>query len=213
MAAPGPKSSELSPAKRQQILRGAKALFREVGYERASVDAIAAKAGVSKATIYNHFGSKEALFFSAHSAETEALRETFHGLLEAPTGDIESDLHQIGAELLRLVCSPSNVLRHRVAVGEAGRFPELGQALYDCGLRAGRERMTHFFERARAQGLLEIDDPADAAVDFTALCLGDLFKELQLAVRQEVSPELIEENVRRGVRTFLRAYPPPNRQR
>lgn len=195
-------------AKRQQILSGAKALFREVGYERASVDAIAARAGVSKATIYNHFRSKEALFFCAYSSETERLRETFLGLLEAPTGDIESDLHQIGKELLRLVCAPSNVLHHRVVIGEAGRFPELGQALYDCGLRAGRERMTCFFERAGALGLLEMDDPASAAVNFAALVLGDLFKELQLAVRQDVSEQVIDENVRRGVRTFLRAYLP-----
>lgn len=208
MTSRGPKQSELSPAKRQQIVDGAKALFQEVGYERASVDAIAAKAGVSKATIYNHFRSKEALFLAAYSAETERLREKFHSLLEAPTGDIESDLHQIGAELLRLVCAPSNVLRHRVVIGEAGRFPELGAALYECGLRAGRERMTRFFERAGALGLLEVEDPAAAAVDFASLCLGDLPKELHLGVRKEAPEEAMQANVRRGVRTFLRAYAP-----
>src|SRR5690606_36498040 len=70
-----PKQPDLPPAKREQILQGAKALFRELGFERASVDAIAAEAGVSKATIYNHFRSKEALFLSAYGAETARVRE------------------------------------------------------------------------------------------------------------------------------------------
>lgn len=199
---------ELSAAKREQILDGARALFRELGYERASVDAIAAKAGVSKATIYNHFRSKEALFLSTYGAETEKLRAKFHSLLETPTGDIEGDLHHIGEELLRLVCAPSNVCRHRVVIAEAARFPELGIALHACGLQVGRERMARFFERARTMGLLEMEDPEAAAVDFASLCIGDLSRELQLGVRREVGEADIVANVRRGVRTFLRAYFP-----
>lgn len=48
--------------KRAMILNGAIDVFIEVGYELASMDKIAEIAGVSKCTVYNHFGSKENLF-------------------------------------------------------------------------------------------------------------------------------------------------------
>src|SRR5215204_5592639 len=48
--------------KREAILTAALRVFSQQGYERASVDEIAAEAGVAKPTIYNHFGTKEQLF-------------------------------------------------------------------------------------------------------------------------------------------------------
>lgn len=202
------RQPDLSPVKREQILSGARALFREVGYERASVDAIAARAGVSKATLYNHFRSKEALFVSSFGAETEVVREKFLSLLETPSGDIEKDLRQIGEQLIRLACSPSYVCRSRIVAAEAVRFPELGRALYESGIEVGRERLARFFAAAAAMQILEVQDPHDAAVDFSSLCLGDLSKKLDLGVIVEVSEEAIARNVHRAVRTFLRAYRP-----
>src|SRR5215475_5098081 len=51
-----------SDAKRDAILRGAKAVFLKQGFESTSMDVVALRAGVSKMTVYRHFGSKEALF-------------------------------------------------------------------------------------------------------------------------------------------------------
>ena len=48
--------------KRATILDGAVDVFISMGYELASMDKIAETAGVSKRTVYNHFGSKENLF-------------------------------------------------------------------------------------------------------------------------------------------------------
>src|SRR5512133_2295313 len=61
-------------AKRGQILAGARQVFGELGFERASVDLIAARAGVSKATIYNHYDDKNALFVACATQEVEELR-------------------------------------------------------------------------------------------------------------------------------------------
>ncbi|MBM5573819.1 TetR/AcrR family transcriptional regulator [Deefgea sp. CFH1-16] len=57
-----PSSSPLNPAKRQQILDGARRIFIELGFASSSVEKIAKAAGVAKGTIYNYFDSKEALF-------------------------------------------------------------------------------------------------------------------------------------------------------
>lgn len=199
---------ELPSAKREQILDGARALFREVGYERASVDAIAARAGVSKATIYNHFRSKEALFLSTLGAETAKVREKFLDLLEAPTGDIEKDLRLIADQFIRLAISPNNVRRHRMVVAEADRFPELGRALYECSDTVAKGRLARFFDRAAELGMLEITTPDDAATDFSSLCVSKITRMLHLGVIDEASEETIARHADRAVRTFLRAYLP-----
>jgi len=202
------RTTELSPSKRMQILRGARALFRELGYERASVDAIAARAGVSKATIYNHFREKKALFLAAFGSETAEVRERFLALLDTPGEDIEADLRRIGEQMLRLACAPASIDRLRVVVGEAGRFPELGRALHECTTVVGREKLARYLERAAERGLLEIHDPLDAAGDLWSLCIGDLFREVLLGVREAVPEAVVAARVERGVRTFLRAYRP-----
>ncbi|HWV39568.1 MAG TPA: TetR/AcrR family transcriptional regulator [Vulgatibacter sp.] len=195
-----------SPAKREQILDGATSVFRELGYQRASVDAIAAAAGVSKATIYNHFRDKEALFLATVDRENRSLREKFVSLLETPTGDVEADLRTIGEQLLRLVGSPASVLRYRIVTAEAGRFPGAGRALYECGILAGRKNLARFLEKAARMGALALDDPEEAAIDFAALCLDNARSMLHLGIVDRLSDELVEREVDRAVRTFLRAY-------
>lgn len=203
------RTSEFSPAKRAQILAGAREMFGRLGFERASVDAIAARAGVSKATIYNHFQDKKALFLAALGEETESTRRKFLTLLDRPTWEIEEDLHQIGASMLRLVCSPANAQRSRIVASELDRFPGLGKELYACSQRAGHGRLASFLEEADRRGLLAIDDPVEAAIDFAALCCGDFGRQLHLGVIDQVDDEMVERRVRRAVRTFLRAYGRP----
>ena len=54
--------SRLTDRKRAAIINAAIIEFRQSGYEATSMDRLAASAGVSKRTVYNHFPSKEALF-------------------------------------------------------------------------------------------------------------------------------------------------------
>lgn len=202
------REGELSPAKRAQIVAGARAIFTELGYERASVDAIAVRAGVSKATIYNHFRDKQELFVSILGEETVESREQFHQLLETPSGDIEADLWRIGRHLLTLVCEPANVRRLRWVSAEVERFPELGRQLYASTMSAGRERMVRFFGLAAQAKLLDLDSPEDAATDFTALLIHALHLKLQLGVLDGVDKKQRDGHVERAVKTFLRAYLP-----
>src|SRR5690606_35877710 len=61
---PGPGRPK-DPGKRAAILEAAKAMFTRLGFDGASMDQIAAEAGVSKLTVYSHFGDKESLFAAA----------------------------------------------------------------------------------------------------------------------------------------------------
>ncbi len=90
----------LSPEKRTQILAGAASVFAADGYEGASMARIAAVAGVSKGTLYNHFDSKAALF-SAYVGEkcSQHLANVFDSADH--DGDPAEVLRGIGKRMVR----------------------------------------------------------------------------------------------------------------
>jgi AcrR family transcriptional regulator len=198
--------AEPSPQKRRQILEGARAAFGELGYERASVDLVAARAGVSKATIYNHFDDKRALFVACFSEEADGLREALRRSLGEPDGDLVASLEQVGRDLVRILTSPAIVSLYRHTIAEVGRFPEVGETLFARGPAAVYAAVAGWLERWGARGALRLDDVRAAAVQFTMLCQGDLVVRSQLGVAPAPTEDEVRDMVRRAVQAFVRAY-------
>jgi AcrR family transcriptional regulator len=202
------RRNELSPLKRRQILMGARLTFDELGYERASVDRVAARAGVAKATIYSHFNDKKALFVACFSEEADAVREELRTSLREAGGDPVVSLRRVGEKLLRILVSPAFVSLHRHAVAEADHLPEVGLTFFAQGPTVVYGAMADWLKRWEALGVLRLDDAHAAAVQFVLLCQGDLVIRAQLGVVHHVSAGEVRATVRRAVRTFLRAYAP-----
>jgi AcrR family transcriptional regulator len=200
------KAPELSSTKRQQILSGAREAFSELGYERTSVDLVAARAGVSKATVYNHFRDKGALFVACFSEEADQMREGLRASLEEPAGDVEAALQRLGERLIGFLVSPSILSLYRHTIAEVGRFPDIGETLFARGPAVIYEMIAGYLGQWDAKGALRIDDPRSAAVQFVMLCQADLVVRAQLGVQERPSRETTRETVRRAVRTFVRAY-------
>jgi TetR/AcrR family transcriptional repressor of mexJK operon len=194
--------------KRRQILVGARALFSEVGFERACVDEIAARAGVSKATVYSHFHDKKALYAAYLSEEVDSLRESVRCMLLSaePVGDIGVALREAGERLLALFLDPAIVNFYRNASAEIERFPELGQTLFDSGPAAMISVIGTYLSRWHERGALRLDDPHTAAIHFVMLCHGDLVARSQLGVLPDPLQPAIAETVRKAVDAFLLAY-------
>lgn len=183
-------------------------MFGEAGFERACVDDIAARAGVSKATVYSHFQDKKALYAAYLSAEVDSLRESVRCMLLSaePIGDIGDALQAAGERLLGLFLDPAIVRFYRNASVELERFPELGQVLFDSGPAAMISVIGVYLSRWHERGALQLDDPHTAAVDFVMLCHGDLVARSQLGVLPDPLQPAIAATVRRAVEVFLRAY-------
>ncbi|BDG09572.1 TetR/AcrR family transcriptional regulator [Anaeromyxobacter paludicola] len=196
----------LSQAKQQQILAGARAVFLEVGFERASVDVMAARAGVSKATVYSHFQDKKALFVACSIEQSAGMRQGVLQLLEASSGDLENDLLRLGETVMRYVLSRDAIALRRVVVAEASRFPELGRALWEDGACCMRTRFSEFLQKWVDAGVLRIADLSAASGQFLALCRGELYLLTELGVVDVPADEQIRETVRGAVQVFLRAY-------
>lgn len=198
---------ESSP-KRRQILAGAREVFNEMGFERASVDLVAARAGVSKATVYNHFLDKKTLFVACFSEEADALRERVLCRLvhSEPAGAVAPALQAVGEYMVKLALAPAIVALYRNTSAEVERLPELGQVLFERGPAAMRAAVAAYLRRWHDAGALAITDPHAAAIHFIVLCHGDLFWRAQLGVLPAPLEPAIAAAVERGVVVFLAAY-------
>lgn len=205
-ATQGPRTPEWCSAKRRQILNGARQVFAELGYERASVDLIAARCGVSKATLYNHFHDKNALFAACFAEGSEQMGAELQALFAETSDDVEGSLQRVGERLLEKFLSSEALSLHRSAQQEAFRQPEIGKMFFERGASVVFELIAGALSRWAARGLLRVDDPYYAAVQFVMLTHGDLVMKIHLGVLREPPPEELRATVRRAVQTFLRAF-------
>lgn len=123
------------PDKHDAITKAASETFLAEGFDRASLDQIAQRAGVSKQTIYSHFADKQALFLAICSELTEKLTIPLRQPA-SETGDLRTALLRLGEDALAMMLHPASLDLHRLIIGATARFPELGQAAYEAG--AGR---------------------------------------------------------------------------
>jgi AcrR family transcriptional regulator len=198
-------SPNLDSPKARQILAGAKAAFLELGYEGTSVDELARRAGVSKATLYSHFVDKEAVFRAFINAECqEQVKRMF--AIEASDETPAEVLLRIAGNYIECLVSPFAMDFFRLVVAECQRFSDIGRAFFDSGPDLAIRRLAQFLTAADARGELHVENPELAAQQFTSLCKAELFYKRLLGVKSVASPSEIHEAAKEAVATFLQAY-------
>jgi TetR/AcrR family transcriptional regulator of autoinduction and epiphytic fitness len=164
---PSTTHQRLTDRKRVAIIGAAIEEFLAAGYDATSMDRIAARASVSKRTVYNHFPSKEALFAAI-----------LHQLWDASqTGDaptyrsdepLRTQLLDLLERKLRLLNDESFLGLARVAIAAGIHSPERAR---DMVARLGEreEDLTVWIRAAAADGRLKMDNPLFAALQLQAL--------------------------------------------
>jgi TetR/AcrR family transcriptional repressor of mexJK operon len=203
----GPSVSvSVSERKRQAIATAALTLFARDGYERISVDAIAAAAGVSKRTVYSHYGDKENLFLLVVKDTYELMRERFAEVVErtlTDVDDVEKSLVSCIREAIATVSqSPERSTLIRLVLTELPRFPVLMDLWRN---RAILPLLGAPIARLAAAGLLNADDPDQAADHLSALTLGQVNNRSMMGTVPITDAET-DQIVTSGIRVFLCAY-------
>ncbi|MBD8890851.1 TetR/AcrR family transcriptional regulator [Roseibium litorale] len=194
------------PAKRLQILEGARVVFRARGYDGASMEMIAREAGVSKGTLYVYFPNKEELFKALIIWERADQAERGLMLTQNPA-PVREVLYRTGLAYVSKMCQPERVSTFRMVVGAAEQFPEFGALLYEAGPKRGTDKLAAFFKTRIATGELKTDcDVEMAAGQFFSLCVSQLLRRILLNVEGSPAPEEIERHVASAVDVFLAAY-------
>lgn len=195
-------SDERQKQKRATILAGATEVFRLEGFEAASMDRIAEVSGVSKRTIYNHFGSKDALF--------EAVVEALVGVVVSrkqiewdPAQSLETQLRAFAKAKTSIVDDEQWLSLVKVGLGIAIQQPERAKEIM---LKAvdGEVALVRWLIEADRAGLLRVPDPELSAKLFWGMVAGSLFWPQIFEERQ--SPEMREKLMNEVIATFLARY-------
>jgi TetR/AcrR family transcriptional regulator, mexJK operon transcriptional repressor len=199
----GRRGRTKSDAKRTAILRGAKVVFLADGFEGASMDEVAARAGVSKMTVYRHFGSKEDLFAGVitelgNMIVADDLERIF---AERP----EEALRRFARKMIDIVFDPETVELHRIVVAECNRFPKLGQFFYASGPQVCIDVLARYLKRNSANPRFRVADPVRTAEEFLELLRGYGHLRVLLKLNKALTPLEIKSRIDGAVRHVLRA--------
>lgn len=191
-------------AKRAAILEAAKRLFLEQGYQGVSMDQIATAAGVSKLTVYSHFGDKETLFSEAIAAKCrEVLPDEL--FVSPPEGPLRAQLLAIAHAFFALISSDEAISIHRMMNAGTGE-EALRHLFWDAGPRRVQEVFAQFLEARVAEGRLRIDDVPLAASQFFSLLKGELHPMMACGLCGDPEPAELDRHLEATVDFFLRAY-------
>jgi len=196
-----------SAPKRAAILAAARELFLTDGFERASVDAVAARAKVSKRTVYDYFGDKQRLLVAVVDEAAGRLLTGVHDAIERElTGatDLERALIAFARRLAAgTIGSSDYVAVRRLLATESTHTPEL-LALWAS--TAPEDALAEQIAELDRRGLLHAPDPRLAADHFVGLTFTVVMdrssdESLQPGLTADAEYRIVE-----GVRAFLRAY-------
>ena len=162
--------------KRQEIIRIAAELFEELGYERTSMSAIAARVGGSKATLYGYFASKEDLLRAVldHDVNEEADRLMHEFLAEK---DLRSGLIRLGIAYL-VAAIPSRTANIRTVANQP-----IAQEFYESVLRPAWQRLADRFAAMMKEGRLKFADPWITAMHWKGLNEWDMLEKHLLSAQ------------------------------
>lgn len=190
--------------KEQDLLRGALRVFARDGYSRATVDALAAEAGVSSRTIYNHHGGKAGLFRAVILHSATQVAQVQIGVLDRVFGhvtDVRACLEEFGMAWSTpdpAMAAHFAMVRH-VAADRSHIDAQTLADWHEAGPLRVRQALAGHLERLAAAHELTLDDPQIAAIHLVQLTAGSVASDV--GARGDGLTL-----VKAGVAVFLAAY-------
>ena len=197
--------SRKTQAKQQAILEMATEVFREFGFERASIAEICARLGSSKRTIYNYFASKEELFFAVITRSAAHEFRDIHDFIDPSLTDMAESLRNFGEKLLAFLYSPQMIEQRHLSIS-ASKRSELGRLAYEEGVLRSLRLTAESLQAAMDAGKLRQADAFVATQQLFALLEAELLKASLLQQLGEVSEDRIRQVTNRAIEVFMAAY-------
>lgn len=191
-------------SKRDVVLDAATQVFLESPFSAVSVDLIAKRAGVSKATIYAHFESKVNLFEEVINRRAETLWK----IPEIPSRAEETAdyLRMLATFFVEQLTKKETLGIFRQVIGSATSFPDLAEVFYRAGPARGIAMYEQRFTELGEQGFLNITNPRLTAEMFMSMLKGG--NHMRCLLQMKVGSVSAEEVVEETVRIMMTSYAP-----
>jgi TetR/AcrR family transcriptional regulator of autoinduction and epiphytic fitness len=194
----------LTDRKREAIVQAAIAEFRASGFEATSVDKIAARAEVSKRTLYNHFPSKDELFAEILRVlwESAASQEELPYRADVP---VREQLLALLMQKMSLLADDNFLDLARVAIAAAIHSPERVQEMMN---RLGQKEggVLGWIRAAQNDGRLKAGDASLAAQQLESLVKGVAFWPQVALGQPKLAPRAQRQIANAAVDLFLSHY-------
>lgn len=190
-------------AKRKRILDAALAEFARDGFSGASMQAIAERAGVSKPTLYQYFGQKDALFGAVLEVGKSELLAPFKNTQGQP---LAKTLWQFSWTYADFVLRPDMLSIARLIIGEAERLPRVAHEYQAKGPLKALAGIVSFLQSQKAAGLLKFDDTEMAAQHLWSLILSPTRERLMHHPNERPDRDTLAHHITQGLWVFLMAY-------
>jgi len=165
------RSETNSDRRHREIREAAIGTFLAKGYDGATMEDIAVRAGVSKQTVYKHFIDKQNLFAEIVLSTTDEM-DTLVSLIAdrlTETSALAEDLEYLAESFLTALMQPRVLRLRRLVISSADRFPEIATAWYEKGFERALGALSKSFGALAERQLLDVDDPAAAAEHFVGM--------------------------------------------
>ena len=192
--------------KARAILDAGWALFLENGVEATAIEAIAAKAGVSKVTLYSHYPDRTALFKAAVLREMERIEQAQGVNSPNPAQPIAEALYVFGLGIMTFLTTKPAIDFYSVVAGELRRHEDLARAFYELGPGRTRANLAALLVAGMERGELNLLDPQQAAEELFGLWQGFTNFQFSLGIDIAAIHSDLERRVERGVSLFLKMY-------
>ncbi|MET8791959.1 MULTISPECIES: TetR/AcrR family transcriptional regulator [Streptomyces] len=203
-----------------RILRAAKELFLADRYAGVSLERVAERAGLSRQTVYNRFGSKEAVFremvrdhwaaFAERDGRPAGDAENVASAADAEDASAEEVLRVFAGSLRRFADETDQIRFARLVVAESARLPWIAEEFYRLGKGPVAAAFTDRLDALVRAGRLHCPDTRLAARQFMGLVQEFLVWPRVMAFTEETAagpdPDVVIDE---AVRTFLARYAPP----
>ena len=200
-----------SDRRHREIREAAIGIFLASGYDGATMEDIAVRAGVSKQTVYKHFTDKQNLFADIVLSTTDDM-DALVGLIAdrlSQSTDPAPDLEHLAETFLDALMAPRVLRLRRLVISSADRFPEIATAWYEQGFERVLEALAASFRALADRELLVVVDPGVAAEHFVGMLFWIPVNKAMFtgdddyAVTHDLDPV-----ARSAARTFMNAYGP-----
>lgn len=193
-----------SESKRKQILVAATLLFTEQGYSSTSMALIAKNAGVSKQTVYSHFGSKDELFAASIKQKCDSYQMTEISLDTA--SEPAEILFILAKRFLAMLTSKEALAIHKICAYESKSYPQISELFY----QEGPERIVNDVAKLMAEfdskQQLIIPEAKFAALQFLNMVKGECWMRLEFNTKKQISESEINRYLDSSIAMFIKGY-------
>lgn len=191
--------------KSQQIIDAATKAFLESGYGGVSMDRIVEMAGVSKRTLYAYYKNKQELFTDVMKVQLDKMIGASF-VEDTAEQSLSMRLNTLGFGFSKVSMQTEPLALYRIMIGEATRFPDLAQSIYDEVYIKLIDHVALVLKSAPKETGTRFGNPTLAAEHFLDHLVGTTFMTVALGVVAPPSDADLKKQVKGKVALFLKAH-------